>query len=299
MAKSIVIYPSSNVGTPQHSGNGYSAISDTRNNYDTTAITHDLETSSTTKTSTFKCNAKSADMPRGKIRINSISGGQMYIRLSRGSNAPDSLTLTCTPSISVNGSSYTNGTAYSTTSTSSQSNFSTQNFTISSAPGTNTIYDSIDAANINLRLTTTGRYTEGNKSTSASFAISAANFDLNYDDVFTCKAVVQSGYGITSATPTETDVVDGNNCTFSANVQSGYRFIGWYTTSDFSGTPVSTSSTYTTSVTSDLTLYPMAEKEYSINIYGDTTRFSYTLNKSSALHGEQITLTVTIQSGSN
>lgn len=299
MAKSIVIYPSANVGTPQHSGNGYSAISDTRGNYDTTAITHTLETSSSTMTSTFKCNAKSGDLPTGKIRINSISGGQMYLRLTTGSYTPNRLTLTCTPSISVNNSSYVNGTAYSTTSTSSQSNFSTQTFTISSAPGTGVIYNSINDANINLRLTSTGSYTQGSKTTTVTFSISAANLDLNYDDVFTCRAVVQSGYGVTSATPTGSDVVDGSNCTFSATVQSGYRFIGWYTASDFSGTPVSTSSTYTTTVTSDLTLYPMAEKEYSVHIYGETSHFNYTLSSSSAMHGEQVTLTVTIPSGSS
>ena len=299
MAKSIVIYPSSNVGTPQHSGNGYSAISDTRNNYDTTAISHSLSTSTTTKVSTFKCNAKSVDLPPGKIRINSISGGQMYIRITRGNYEPASLSLTCTPSISVNNSTYVNGTAYSTTSTSSQSNFSTQNFTISSSPGTNVIYNSIEDANINLRLTTTGLYTEGNKSTTATFYISAANFDLNYDDVFTCNAIVQSGYGITSATPNNSDVVDGDRCTFVATVESGYQFEGWYISPDFSGTPVSTSSTYTATVTDNLTLYPKANRLYNINVYGDTSRFSYTLSKNSAVDGESVTLTVTIPDGSN
>ena len=125
--------------------------------------------------------------------------------------------------------------------------------------------------------------------------VSAANITIDYDLVFDCKAEVIAGYGIASATPTAQEVVEGNSCTFSATLSQGdWVFDGWYNNPSFTGTPESTSISYTkTNITQNTILYPKAKVGYRTYVYGDSNRFTYTLNKQIAIEGESITLTTT------
>ena len=125
--------------------------------------------------------------------------------------------------------------------------------------------------------------------------VSAANITINYDLVFDCKAEIIAGYGIAAATPTTQEVVEGNSCTFSATLSQGdWVFDGWYSNPSFTGTPESTSISYTkNNITQDTILYPKAKEGYRIYVFGDTNRFNYTLNKQVALAGDSITLTTT------
>ncbi len=116
---------------------------------------------------------------------------------------------------------------------------------------------------------------------------------IDYDLVFDAKTIVQTGVGITSATPTSQEVIEGDSCTFTAVVNSNWRFVGWYEASDFSGIPVSTNNPYTRTINSNVTLYPKAEPSYEIKVYGKTERFNYTLSKTRAYQGDSVTLVIT------
>ena len=94
--------------------------------------------------------------------------------------------------------------------------------------------------------------------TSGYIRVSTARVVLEYDLVFDCKAEIISGNGISSVTPsTNQEVVEGESCTFTATLESSeWVFVGWYSSSDFSGSPESTSLSYTKTITEDTTLYP-------------------------------------------
>ena len=130
---------------------------------------------------------------------------------------------------------------------------------------------------------------------SGNIYISSSHIVLEYELVFDCKAEIITGVGIVSATPTALEVVEGDTCTFSATLQTDWRFVGWYTSSDFSRNPVSTNQTYTATITANTILYPKAEPKYNINIYGDSAKFTYicsaTGNKAYA--GDTVTITIT------
>lgn len=302
MARSVVVYPSANI-VSNHGPSGYSRISDQRGSYDTTAVTHSLTYNNTTTiSSSYRCNVKSgdSDAPVGKFIINSVNGAQSYTRLVATNARSQRASITIASSIS--GSAWKS--AASKSFTASQSAFTTSVYTISGLTGSrNRIYNSMTDADIRLQMTTQGTYVTDSKNSSATFSISAVNLDVNYSDVYTCKAVVVEGYGITSATPaTDTDVIDGDTCSFSANLSSGTRFVGWYENSDFSGTPVTTSRTFSTTVTENLTLYPKGQLPYPIQIFSDSAmagKFSYTIKvngstASSAFEGDSVVVTVTV-----
>lgn len=125
--------------------------------------------------------------------------------------------------------------------------------------------------------------------------ISTSHIVLEYDLVFDCKAEIISGNGISSVTPSANqEVVEGESCTFTATLESSeWVFVGWYSSSDFSGSPESTSLSYTKTITENTTLYPKAIHKNNIHIYGNTDRFTYVLSSTSALENAQVTLTVT------
>lgn len=124
--------------------------------------------------------------------------------------------------------------------------------------------------------------------------ISSSHIILEYELVFDCKTEIITGVGIKSATPTAQEVVDGDTCTFLASLENDWRFVGWYDNYDLIGTPVSTNQRYTTTIRKNTTLYPKAEPKYNINIYGDTTKFTYTCSSSDNKEygGETVTITI-------
>lgn len=129
--------------------------------------------------------------------------------------------------------------------------------------------------------------------------ISAVNVTIDYDLVFDCSAQVISGVGIISATPSLAEVVEGESCTFSATVEQYWKFDGWYDNPNFTGTKLSSSATYVKSnITKNTTLYPKALPSYNINVYGDTSKFTYkvlgTISETNrAYEGDTITIQVT------
>ena len=108
--------------------------------------------------------------------------------------------------------------------------------------------------------------------------------------VYSCSAV--AGENIASASVSDDSVVSGDSATFTAQLNEGCLFDGWYSDSSYL-TLVSTSNPYTTTITSDTTLYAKASKKrftitvgaaehgvasVSSNIvsYGDNVSFTFT-----------------------
>ena len=69
------------------------------------------------------------------------------------------------------------------------------------------------------------------------------------------------------------EYAEGYTMTLVANALSGYKFVGWWTNSSFSGDPVSTSYSYGVKVEKNLTLYPKFAKK-------DATQYSFTVTAS-------------------
>lgn len=76
-------------------------------------------------------------------------------------------------------------------------------------------------------------------------------------NVFAASAQIGSGYSgmISSVSANPTTVNSGDTSTFTADLVSGYSFLGWY---DANGNQVSTSNPYTATITEDTTLYARA-----------------------------------------
>jgi len=293
MAKSLILYPYSDVQvnhSKSASGNqGYSLINEASNSSNG-YIQDILETDNKTLLSTFSSMRPASNISVGKIRLNSITSVNLYLQVTKGSNA----TLA---EISIYGSVAVDGTTYTSQSYNPSGAVSASAQTLSVPSNTiGKIYTPSSDDSIEFTVATSGYYTtQSSKNNDSTIRIYNANVTVSYDDVFECKAEIVSGVGIVSATTSAQDVVDGDVCTFTAAVDADWRFVGWFDNSDFSGDPVSTSATYTTVITKNTTLYPKAETKYDISVYGDTTKFSYTCssqgNKEYA--GEIVTITVT------
>jgi len=216
MAKTLIIYPYADVNIGHTKSNtsssGYSLINGATNNT-TGSLKHELSTTVNTLTSTFTNLQQNSTITLGKIRINSISSVNLYLAITKGQNA----TLT---EMDIFGSVIIDGTTYKSSSYKPTGAVSTAAQTLSvQSNNINKIYQSLSNNDIQFILSTTGGYTSSESKYNASdITIYNANVTISYDDVFDCKAEIMTGVGITSATPTAQEVVDGDTCTFSATL---------------------------------------------------------------------------------
>ena len=105
-----------------------------------------------------------------------------------------------------------------------------------------------------------------------------------------CAAV--AGENIASATVSDDSVIAGDSVTFTAQLNEGCLFDGWYSDSSYL-TLVSTSNPYTTTITSDTTLYAKATKiSYSVSV-GAAEHGTATVSASTAYYGDSVTFTFT------
>ncbi|MGN1133421.1 MAG: InlB B-repeat-containing protein, partial [Oscillospiraceae bacterium] len=117
-----------------------------------------------------------------------------------------------------------------------------------------------NAVGIGDPLSTSTKYTFNLKGITTLYPLFVKNGETEY----TVNVVKTEGYsrvalfseGSNGLTFTSGTFKPGKSITLIAQASSGYNFEGWYTNSSFSGTPVSTSSAYTFTVNSDVTLYP-------------------------------------------
>ena len=108
--------------------------------------------------------------------------------------------------------------------------------------------------------------------------------------IYNCAAV--AGENIASASVSDDSVVSGDSVTFTAQLNEGYPFDGWYSDSSYT-TLVSTANPYTTTTTSDTTLYAKATKiSYSVGV-GNAEHGTATVSANTAHYGDSVTFTFT------
>lgn len=292
MSKSLTIYPISDISLQHSKSNtsaagGYALINDVTSDDSEGYILQSLDrtTQSDTSTSEFLCGGTT-----GKIYITAVS---TFIRASAyNSNSNMALETTITPSISINNGSYKSGSEHTLSATTSSGNWQDLTDNITGVSGLNTIYETISDANIKLKIyqnsTTSGsqgKYTTGEAS------ITQANIVVTYLDVFDCSASYIPGTGISTASCSSTEVVDGNTCTFTAVVDNGVEFEGWYSDADCTNL-VSNSQTYIATITDNTTLYAKGNIKYSITVYGDDN-CTVSTTSTEAIFGASVTITAT------
>ena len=287
MAKTIIIYPASDISIahskyPTGTANAYTLINDETSDDDTSYITHNLTTSSTNITSTFKCDNTELT---GKIYLTGISS---LIRSRYVSNNAEINSPIVRTSVSIN-----NGSSVNSSNITPTNSYATNTYTYQTISGLNTIYNSINDANIVIGVYTSGSYTSGSgkTSSSASIRVTQANITITYLDVFDTLAELIPGSGISSVSCSDSEVIDGNTCTFSAVLDAGVDFEGWY--SDFECTNrVSTSQTYIATITDNTTLYARGKVRYNINVYADSN-CTVSTTKQTAYVEDSVTITAT------
>lgn len=160
--RTINLYPSSDIsaGHTASSGNSrYSMINDTTDDSGSTYIEHELSTSNTTKTSSFNCLPNSSDNPpTGKIKVKSIKI-ETYWNVYQSNASSVSGRLTAGVAFD-DSSTFTNGTA--TTSTTSSNNYSLKTDTITGLSIIDSTFENINSLNAQLKLETYGRYVSNN-----------------------------------------------------------------------------------------------------------------------------------------
>ena len=108
--------------------------------------------------------------------------------------------------------------------------------------------------------------------------------------IYNCAAV--AGENIASASVSDDSVVSGDSVTFTAQLNEGCLFDGWYSDSNYA-TFVSTVNPYTTTITSDTILYAKATKiSYSIRV-GTAEYGTATVSANTAYYGDSVTFTFT------
>lgn len=284
MAKSIILYPAKDVSFAHSASsgeNGYVLINDVTSDDGTSYIYQTLTKSASNVTSTFKCDNTDKT---GKIYITGISSliRSVYTTDRSIANSPISKA-----SVSIHGGDFVSGSNKTVT-----NNYTTFTDTYQNVSGLNTIYQSIDDANVVIGVYTSGSYsTVGDKSPENTIRVTQANVTIEYEDVFDCFASSISGSGIKSVSVSNNEVIDGNTTTFTAVLEDNSEFDGWY--SDAEGNnKVSSDITYVATITQNTTLYAKGTLLYDVSVYGDENlNVSASLNR--AKGGTPITVTAT------
>ena len=108
--------------------------------------------------------------------------------------------------------------------------------------------------------------------------------------IYNCSAV--AGENIASASVSDDSVVSGDSVTFTAQLNAGCLFDGWYSDSSYS-ILVSTSNPYTTAITSNTTLYAKGVKiSYNVSV-GTAEHGTATVSTNTAHYGDIVTFTFT------
>ncbi len=285
MAKSLILYPfaDGNIGHSKSNSSvaAYSLINEyTDNTEGYLGQTYSFDGVNTLTSSFSSLTPNSSVTTLNKFRLNSISSVNLYFAKYKNAYTQSNVSITdlnifgqvTLDGVNYISASYTDGSATNSRTPVSQSLAIPSN-TI------NKTYQSIRDLNLTFLLSTAGRGSDtdssGTKNRTADLRIYNANITISYDDVFNCGVQVVTGYGITNATASENEVVEGEPCTFSATVQNNYVFDGWYDNEDFEGDSYSTDSTFTMRIVENTTLYPKAVKEGYVPPEEDPTKVFY------------------------
>lgn len=293
MAKTLTLYPVADISLEHITSNesatvGYTSISEVTSDDTVSYLTQSVSGSSqeVTSTSIFKCD--NTDVI-GKIYITGISS---FVRASAYHYVLSSqLTTVITPSVSINNGEFVDGSAHTLNSTTSTTNWSNLTDDYTTVDGLNTIYQSPGDANVELRLSQVSTVGSDGLKTSVTPAITQANVTITYLDVYNCTASFVPGSGVGEVQCTHTEVIDGQTCTFTATLQDGVRFVGWYS-DEYGENLVSVEQTYTPTINSDTILYAKGDIEYTISVYADDN-CTVATTATSALLGDSVTIEIT------
>lgn len=285
MAKSLILYPFAD-GTIGHSKSNtsvaaYSLINEYTNNTEGyLGQTFSFDGVNTLTSSFSSLTPNSSVTTLNKFRLNSISSVNLYFAKYKNAYTSSNVSITnlnIFGQVTLDGANYTSASYTDGSATNSRTPVS-QSLAIPSNT-INKTYQSIRDLNLTFLLSTAGRGSDtdssGTKNRAADLRIYNANITISYDDVFDCGVQVVTGYGITNATASESEVVEGEPCTFSATIENGYIFDGWYDNENFDGDSYSTDATFTMRIIEDITLYPKAVKEGVVPPEEDPTKIFF------------------------
>lgn len=159
MAYTINLYPTSDISFRHESNSGstgYNMINETEPDEGTTYIEQELSNSNSTVTSQFNCAAsEDSSRPTGKIKVRSVKVETYWG--SVGQNVR-SVTGTLTTSVAFGDGSYTDASSTDTRNSTSIS-YTLTNSTFNGLSIVGNVYENIDALEVKLQLSTSGRYT--------------------------------------------------------------------------------------------------------------------------------------------
>lgn len=105
-----------------------------------------------------------------------------------------------------------------------------------------------------LSLTLTVRIAKANSKDSTCYSRCTQFYAIVDYEYYTYSCAAVAGTGISSASVSEATVTYNNSCTFTAQLQEGYAFKGWYS-DEACTTLVSTANPYIHTITDNITLY--------------------------------------------
>ena len=265
---------------------GYALIDDTSADGDSTYIYQAISgTSSASTTSIFKVSGTSV----GKIKIKSVAL-TINAKTTKG-NSNDTATLAY--NLYFNGVEGTSGSGTLSTSYGDL----TKTYNASDFGLAGTIFDNFDAANLVVHIQTIGKK-NASKNDDFQNRVTQMYLTVTYeevtDPVYTCAAA--AGAGVASATVSQTSVISGNSCTFTATLLSNYNlFDGWYSDSGCTNL-VSPANPYTAAITADTTLYAKASRsQFSMSV-GEAEHGIASVSAASVLYGDTVAFTFTPES---
>ena len=107
---------------------------------------------------------------------------------------------------------------------------------------------------------------------------------------YSCAAIAKDG--IMSATVSDSVVTDGGNCTFSAQLETGYVFEGWYSDKECTNL-ISADNPYTATIVANTTLYAKARKKDIHLSVGQAEHGTSSVSASTVPYGTTVTYTFT------
>ena len=277
----VKLYPSSDsdLGHSCSTGStGYTLINEVTADGDSSYI-YDRVAKNTTeqvKTSTFNVNQTSVTR---KFRLNSLS----YVLNCKSQNSALSSTLSVSCSV--------NGGSFSTVKTSNATT-SYQEYTNTLLSNINTDFDNFTEAGIQVRVQTSStNSSSGISGTDYEIRVTQLNLTANIDYYYNCAAFAKSGTGISNVSVSSNEVIEGDTTTFTATVENNAVFDGWYSDEQCTN-KVSSSTTYTATVNSDLTLYAKGFMIYTVSAQADENS-TVSISPSSGPYKQGDTITVT------
>lgn len=246
---------------------------------------YNTQTANNSATSVFKFSGESPYTNK-KVYITSITSHTLSALDSTSSSRSGNIRN----SLSINGGVSVQGSQQSISSTS----YSDKIYTFSNVSGYNQTYSSFANANIQLTHYSYISTDSGTKISSETAYTKTTQIYLvaTYLPYFNFAVGGQTGC---TASVSASEAKEGDNVTFTATPNSGYRFVGWYSDSSYT-TLVSTNTSYQVDASDDTTLYAKALRVCTVTVH-DSDHFTASVSPSSGIAGEVCVATATHSTG--